>query len=83
MAVIFVCIFLCIWFSCICIWLTVSCFHFQVGGAVSPAVYRQRLLKTDGEPTKMDNNAKNGNDDDDYDEDEDDDDDDEDDDDYL
>ena len=53
-----------------------SCFHFQVGGAVSPAVYRQRLLKTDGEPTKMDNNAKNGNDDDDYDEDEDDDDDD-------
>ena len=27
-------------------------------------VYRQRLLKTDGEPTKMDNNPKNGDDDD-------------------
>ena len=30
-------------------------------------VYRQRLLKTDGEPTKMDNNPKNGDDDDDHD----------------
>ena len=35
-----------------------SCFHFQVGVAVSPAVYRQQLLKTDGSPTKMDHNAK-------------------------
>ena len=61
-----------------------SCFHFQVGGAVSPAVYRQRLLKTDGEPTKMDNNAKNGDDDDGYDDDDyDEDEADEDDDDYL
>ena len=33
----------------------------------SVEVYRQRLLKTDGEPTKMDNNPKNGDDDDDHD----------------
>ena len=30
----------------------------------SVEVYRQRLLKTDGEPTKMDNNPKNGDDED-------------------
>ena len=59
-----------------------SCFHFQVGGAVSPAVYRQRLLKTDGHQPRwttmprmvmmMTMMVKNGDDEDDYDEDSDD-----------
>ena len=55
-------VYLCICVFCIRVWLigfeSASCFHFQVAVAVSPAVYRQRLLKTDGSPTKMDHNAK-------------------------